>query len=118
VQLADLVGLNTTAAGIYAKTLVEVLVVAQHLRISQREVTNDLFKLNTAFALVSEQVGILDLSGCYQIEGFSGLEQLVTLPSLDLAGNGIKATGAIKARNCVVLVILVKLFTYAGTDEI
>jgi hypothetical protein len=110
VRLTDLVGLPTTTE-LYAKTLMKV-VVAQHLRIAPTEVTSDQFNAVCA-ALVSEPVDILDLSGCHQIEDFSGLTQLSMLSSLNLSGNRINAegaqhiAGAIKVSNRVDLAILV-----------
>jgi hypothetical protein len=115
VRLTDLVGFSRTI-DLYAKTLMKVI-VAQHLKIAPREVTNDRFNTVCA-ALVSEPVDILDLSGCYQIDDFSGLVQLSMLSSLNLAaclaGNRIKpecaqhVADAIKVSNCVVLLIFLQ----------
>ena len=110
VRLADLVGLPTTI-DLYAQSIMKV-VVAQHLRIAPHEVTNDQFDAICA-ALASKPLDILDVSGCYKIDDFSGLVQLSTLSSLNLAGNRINAEGAqhivdaLKASKCVVLVIVI-----------
>jgi hypothetical protein len=111
VRLTDLDGLPTTTTALYVQTLMMV-VVAQHLRIAPHEVTNDQFDAICA-ALASKPLDILDVSGCYKIDDFSGLVQLSTLSSLNLAGNRINAEGAqhivdaLKASKCVVLVIVV-----------